>query len=221
MSIFSDYNTLTYIYPPRPEVTIDPELLDEVDDGWIAQPKYNGSCAVLFIKGQHSYKIYNRSAELLTNQRQINYTELNDSDKYMVLCGEYLNKNKMGEDGSPFNHKFIIWDILVWKGRYLVGETVESRLNILHELFGSSRSHVTGDGISMFSHLFITNVDNVLMAPSYLKDFKRLYDEISQTDLYEGLVLKKSSAKLEPGFKEKNNSSWQIKARKPTKNYHF
>lgn len=221
MSIFSEYNNYNYIYPPRAETTIHPDLLKDIGGGWIAQPKYNGSCAILFIDGYHSFKIYNRHAERLTLQTPLCYNELNDSDKFMVLCGEYLNKNKKGEDGNNFNHKFIIWDILVWQGKYLIGETVENRLNILYKLFGSSRGYITGAGITMFNHLFVTNVESVFLAPSYLNDFKPLFDEISQVDLYEGLVLKKSDGKLEPGFREKNNSSWQMKTRKPTKNYSF
>jgi ATP-dependent DNA ligase len=91
MSIFSEYNQFRYIYPPRAEAVMDPKLLNEIGDGWIAQPKYNGSRSVLFISGRKDYRIYNRHAEELVLQKPINYTELNDSDKYMVLCGEYLN----------------------------------------------------------------------------------------------------------------------------------
>jgi ATP-dependent DNA ligase len=221
MSIYSEYSEFRYLYPPRPESPISPDELDSISDGWIAQPKYNGSCAVVFINGHKDYQIFNRKREPLTLQKPIAYTELNDSDRYMVLCGEYLNKNKKGEDGQPFNHKFIIWDILVWKGLYLVGETLETRLRILIELFGSSRSMVTEGALHLYEHLHITKVENVFMAPSYTSHFKALYDEIIQTDLYEGLVLKKGPAKLELGFKEKNNHTWQVKARKETKNYIF
>lgn len=221
MSIFSEYKDFKYIYPPRPESAIAPYMLKDIGEGWVAQPKYNGSCGVLFINGHKEYRIFNRHTEELTLQRPIQYTDLNDSEKYMVLCGEYLNKNKIGEDGNTFNHKFIIWDILVWKGEYLIGSAFEDRLIILYKLFGSSRGAVTEKGISIFNHLHTTQVENVYMAPSYQNNFMRLYDELIQTDLYEGLVLKKKAAKLELGFREKNNSGWQVKARKETKNYKF
>jgi ATP-dependent DNA ligase len=221
MSIFFDYDECKYLYPPRAESAIRADQLDCIGNGWVAQPKYNGSCAVLFLNGKKEYKIYNRFGKPLTLQQPLNYTQLNDSDKYMVLCGEYLNKNKRGEGGLPFNHKFIIWDILVWQGRYLVGQTLEERLSLMLRLFGSSRSLVTNDRIIFFKHLHTTTVENVFMAPSYLGDFKSLYYEITETELYEGLVLKKSAARLELGFKEKNNSSWQVKARKETRSYKF
>ena len=221
MSIFSDYNDFEYIYPPRPETAISPDRLNIIDTGWIAQPKYNGSCSVLFINGRKGYKIYNRSGEELTLQKPISYTELNDSDKYMVLCGEYLNKSKCGEDGKLFNHKFVIWDILVRKGEYLVGSTFEDRLIVLYKLFGSSRGFVSDDGITMFNHLHTTPVKDVFMAPTYQNNFKKLFDEIVQIDLYEGLVFKRKLGKLELGRREKNNSGWQVKTRKGTKNYSF
>lgn len=221
MSIFSAYNEFRYIYPPRAESAIDPDHLRNMGAPWIAQPKYNGSCAVLFIKGREEYKIYNRNGEPLTLQMPLAYTSLNDSAKYMVLCGEYLNKNKMGEDGTPFNHKFIIWDMLVWKGEYLVGKTVEERLLILYHLFGNNRGFVSEKGITMFNHLHTTHVKDVFMAPSYQNNFKGLFDEIIQTDLYEGLVLKRKIAKLEIGNGAKNNSAWQVKARKGTRSYSF
>ncbi len=221
MSIFSEYKDFRYIYPPRAECAIDPSTLDDIGDGWIAQPKYNGSCAVVFIEGRRGYKIYNRHGEELKLQKPIEYNHLNDSEGFMVLCGEYLNKNKKGEDGHSFNHKFIIWDILVWKGVYLIGKTFEERITIIHELFGTNRSCVTQEGFSIFNHLFTTSIRDVFVVPSYNSDFRALYKEITQTDVYEGLVLKKASAKLEAGFKENNNSAWQVKARKRTKNYGF
>jgi hypothetical protein len=48
-----------------------------------------------------------------------------------------------------------------------------------------------------------------------------LYAQIVDTDLYEGLVLKRKTAKLTFGLVEKNTNTWQIKCRKPTKNYDF
>jgi hypothetical protein len=221
MNMFSEYNNFRYIYPPRPESTIPPEELDSVGEGYIAQPKYNGSCGVLFLNGRTDYQIFNRHNEPMKKQIPLPYNELNDSNKYMVLCGEYLNKNKDGEKGQPFNHKFIIWDILVWQGRYLIGETFESRLRIISNLYGTSQSVVTKDSIVIYEHLQTTRVENVYVAPSYVNNFRSLYNGIVRTDLYEGIVVKKAAAKLELGFKERNNYTWQFKARKETRNYAF
>jgi hypothetical protein len=228
MGIFSEYNEFKYIYPPRPESTMAPDQLNEICEGWIAQPKYDGKCAVLFLNGQQDYRIYNREGKPLSNYQQLNFLELNDSSKYMVLCGEYLNRNRKGEDGIPFNHKFIIWDILVWKGRYLIGETFEYRMKIQLDLFRYLNLAVTDEGHLVekeppfkYEHLTPTRVDNIYMAPCYVNFFKPLYDNLVKTDLYEGMVLKKASAKLDKGFTERNNVGWQVKVRKATKNYTF
>lgn len=221
MSIFSNYTSFWYIYPPRADAVLKAAQLPQYGDAWIAQPKYNGSCAVVFINGRNDCQLFNRHGEKLTLQIPLNYTALNDSDKFMVLCGEYLNKNKNGESGTPFNHKFIIWDILVHKGVYLVGQTVEERLNLLYTLFGASRGLVHSEGFSFFNHLLLTNTDEILLAPTYMGDFLHLYNDIVQTDLYEGLVLKKKNAPLELGIREKNNTGWQMKVRKETKSYRF
>jgi ATP-dependent DNA ligase len=211
-----------YLFPPRAEKAIKPEELEDVEpDTWIAQPKYNGSCSSLFLKGHEGYELYNRHRERLTLQRPIRYELLNDSDKWMVLCGEYLNKNKLGEGKQPFNHKFVIWDILVWQGTYLLGWETEQRLSLLYELFGTSRAAVTDTHFSLYEHLISTHVKDVYLAPTYTSYFKPLYDDLIQTDLYEGLVLKRAKAKLEIGMHSNNNSRWQIKARKETLNYKF
>ena len=62
---------------------------------------------------------------------------------------------------------------------------------------------------------------NVYKAPTYINNFQSLYNDIVDTDLYEGLVLKRKNARLSLGLNEKNNNDWQIKCRKPTKNYAF
>jgi len=214
MSIFAKYDQFRYIYPPRPEIKINPIHLASLGTEWIAQPKYNGCCSVVFINGFKEYSLYNRKAGRLFLQKPLKCTALNDSRKFMVLCGEYLNRNQNGEDGKPFNHKFIIWDILVWKGLYLIGETFENRLEILHKLFGTSTGQVSAQGISMFNYLHTTKVEDVYMAPTYVNHLKQLYDDIIKTDLYEGLVLKRARGKLQHGFNKRNNTDWQLKARR-------
>jgi ATP-dependent DNA ligase len=138
----------------------------------------------------------------------------------MVLCGEFLNKNKLGEDNKPFNLKFVIWDIIVYNGEYLIGKTLLERLTLLEELYPCTKM-IVNKKLETFKHLCFTLHKNIYKSPFYAGNFEKIYQSIVQTDLYEGLVLKRKNAKLSFGLKEKNNNEWQIKCRKPTKNYDF
>lgn len=217
------YEQFLYLRPPRAETAMEAKYLAGVNESeYFAQPKYNGSCTSLFLKGREHHRLFNRHGEELTLQRPLNYLDLNDSaDKWMVLCGEYMNKGKKGEDGNLFNHKFIIWDILVHQGVYLLGTTVDARILLLQELFGTSRAKVTGKDLTIYDHLIITEHPNIFLAPTYSANFQDVYNSVVPTDAYEGIVVKRRDAKLGMGLNEKNNAGWQFKVRKPTKNYNF
>jgi len=73
----------------------------------------------------------------------------------------------------------------------------------------------------MYDHLCCTEHAGIYKAPAYGGGFDILYEELYETELYEGLVLKKKNSKLTYGFQEKNNTEWQIKCRKETKLYNF
>jgi ATP-dependent DNA ligase len=216
------YLNFNYIYPPRPEYKISPYELNKFDNGdYVAQPKYNGTCCVVFTNGIDTY-VYNRHKQPLSSYcKDISFDKLARTNDWYVYTGEYLNKGKLGENGTKEKDKFIIWDILVWDGMYLIGDTLMSRLDLLENAFPCQRSRVDEDGLEIYTHLCLTNIKGVYKAPSYLNDFEKLYQDIVKTDLYEGLVLKKLESKLDFGFQELNNQNWQVKCRKPTKVYHF
>ena len=216
------YTEYKYLYPPRPVQTTNNTELGKYDNGqFIAQPKYNGTCCVAFIS-KDTVRVMNRHKGLITsNYNNIDFKGLHSGDGWMVLCGEFLNKNKKGEDGNPFNLKFVIWDILVYNNNYMLGSTLIERLELLEKLFPSSTIMVSKDKINSYAHLCVTKYEGVYKAPTYVNMFQDLYQDIVDTDLYEGLVLKRKEAKLSLGLTEKNNNEWQIKCRKPTKNYDF
>jgi hypothetical protein len=95
------------------------------------------------------------------------------------------------------------------------------RINLLEETYPCQRAKISEDGLEMYEHLCHTNLNGIYKAPTYMNGFSRLFEDISKTDLYEGLVIKKIDSKLSYGFQELNNHDWQIKCRKPTKVYHF
>jgi ATP-dependent DNA ligase len=128
------------------------------------------------------------------------------------LNGEYLNKSKQDENRIVFNHKLVLFDILVYNSEYLVGSTFQERIDLLDRLYGQKDSEK--------SYLYSIS-DSVYRVKSFESGFKSTFDEFTKIDMIEGLVLKRKNAKLELGTSENNNIKSQLKARKPTKLYKF
>lgn len=196
-------------------------MLDTYDNGlYIAQPKYNGTCCVVFMNEQEVIVMNRHKGMITSDYSNIDFRCMYKPSGWMVLCGEFLNKNKKGEDNLSFNLKFVLWDILVYQDKYLIGYTFEERIKLIEKLFPCSKFSVD-DKLRMMKHLCFTSCKNIYVAPYYTEGFDKLFESIVETDLYEGVVLKRRNAKLTLGLNEKNNSEWQIKCRKPTKNYQF
>lgn len=209
------YNKFIYIYPPRPKNAIPSDELDFWDNNTLlSQPKLNGSNSLIFTNGEKVI-VMNRHNQTLTNVR-VTTDEIKSiykgNGEWMVLNAEYMNKSQNDETGKPFNHKFVIFDILVLEGNYLVGTTFEQRVAILNDLYGQvdcEKEHLYG--IS----------ENIYRVKSYSGNFLELYNDLIKIDMYEGLVMKRKNAKLELGTNEMNNVRSQLKCRKPTKNYAY
>ena len=206
------YDRYRYIYPPRPKNATTIDKLDYFDDGtFIAQNKWNGSNCLLFTNGDTQF-IMNRDNERMSNFRisKEELDQISPKGVWNVFNGEYLNKNKMyGKDS--FNHKLILYDILVHNNNYLIGSTTEFRISLLGNMFSIKKEE----------ELYYNITDNICLTKSFHYNFRRVYS-YSSNDVIEGVVLKRKNAKLEVGFSDKNNGSKQmLKIRKPTKNYSF
>ena len=180
----------------------------------IVQCKLNGSNSTIYTDGKKVI-VMNRHGQRLTNVR-VDDSEIlslyRGNGGWMILNCEYLNKNKMDETGQPFNHKFVIFDILCYDGDYLVGKTFEERINLLDTLYDKNESE------KEYLYSISTNVYRV---KSYRNGFKDFFDKYTPIDMIEGVVLKRSNARLEVGASEQNNVKSQIKCRKATKNYKY
>lgn len=210
------YNSYRYIYPPRPRNAIMSDELNFWDNGnLLGQPKLNGSNTSIYTNGIKTM-VMNRHNQRLTNfelpQDELKSLHRGNEGEWLMLNCEYLNKSKQDERSVTFNHKLIIFDILVFKSEYLVGSSFSERITLLDELYGTKDSEKP--------YLYSIS-DNVYRVKTYDKDFKRIFDDLTKIDMVEGLVLKRASAKLEIGNTENNNTKSQLKARKPTKNYRY
>lgn len=210
------YTKFKYLYPPRPKNAVSRDELNYFnnDISLLCQSKLNGSNSLIFISPSNQVIVMNRHGSRLTNFR-INEKEiilLYRGDGWIVLNAEYMNKSKYDENNKIFNHKLVIFDILVYNSDYLVGTTFEKRIELLDSLYGKKECDK--------KYLYEVS-DNIYRVKTYIDNFENLYNELINIDMYEGLVLKKKNGKLEMGLTENNTSRCQFKIRKPTKNYKY
>lgn len=203
-----------YIYPPRPENKVPRSSLQSFDNGttFLSQPKFNGSCGEIYIG--NGIKAMNRHKSELTGFI-IPHSEIKSiisNNDINLIVGEYMNKSKKDHTNNVFNHKFIIYDIIVFNGEHLLGQTFQQRLNILYDMFKFVDENDYSYKIT----------DNIYMTKTFDTDFCNLWDNLTKIDMIEGLVLKRKNAGLESGVgKQMNNVLSQIKCRKQTKNYSY
>lgn len=222
------YLYFRFIYPPRPDKAVAPEFLKDYDNGeYMAQPKLNGDCTVVFTNGVEVH-VYNRHKKVKTKIKNTDRFKLLHREtvspgvarnKWMVLVGEYMDKGKTNDWGENFNDSFVIFDILVYDSVQLVGKTFGQRVEMLDVMFGKDDVLLTKDGARQHRFLHVTPVPGVYRVKSFYEFLPRLWSDIIKIDMYEGLVLKRVDAPLENGITESNNMSGQVKFRKPTKNY--
>jgi hypothetical protein len=205
------------MYPPRPKNAVPPTYLNQYEGkGMLGQPKLNGSQGVLYMESKTTLQFMNRHKQIMTNVKmtKVEFGSLYSGKGQMILCGEYLNKNKKHINGKDFNHKYVIFDIIMYNGVHLLGKTFEERQQLLDKLF-PKRTDFDGFIEKLDNH------ENVYRVKNFDDNFKELYDKLTPIDMYEGLVLKKKRAGLEDGRKQDNNSLTQLKIRKPCRNYSF
>lgn len=211
-----------YVYPPRPETVIPPDSIPELCDTYWSQIKMNGSCCEIYTFGEGENKIRRNFGrhenENLSNLR-LEYSDYDvlscGNNGWNLVVGEYMNKGKE-IDGKSFNHVFVIFDILIYDSKYLVGTTLEERIKLLDKIFGT---------VSENEYLYKVT-DTIYRVKTFKENHKDIWDKIMKdhpTDksAYEGLVFKKPQAKLNKGITQTNNNLWHLKCRRETKNYKY
>ncbi len=215
MTAYNAYNAYKYIYPPRPEQKMSYTSLGTFEkmDKFLAQPKFNGSSLELYTNAKIFMTMNRHKEHMICKIPPIELLHLSKENghRWMVTCGEYMNKNQNDETNTPWNHKYIIWDILVYGGNHLLGWTYDERLKLLRDIYPDNP-------VKKYLHQI---TENCFRVDSIYAGFEQAYNDIVPHNMYEGLVLKRKNAKLENGTSANNNTSSQIKIRKPTKNYNF
>jgi ATP-dependent DNA ligase len=209
------YTKYHFIYPPYIEKEIKTTELGRFDTGWMYQPKLNGSCCVVFINGE-DIRILNRHDKPLQDftipisEIKALYNMPSKRKGWLVLVGEYMNKSQKDENNLLFNHKLVLFDILVFDCQYLVATTFQERYLMMTALYGKERHDKP----------YLTQItDNIYKVVSFEGSVKGTYDFLTMFQIYDGVVGKKKNGVLEFGDKEKNTIKTQIKVCKSMKNY--
>lgn len=199
-----------YLWPPRPENKIPSAVLGNYEKTHWCQFKKNGTCNVLIIAPDKTFKTWTRHKEAHKNwtcDQQTIQPILDVSKGWTVFVTEVLHSKVPGIRDTQY-----IFDILVYDGNFLFGKTFAERQALISNLF--EKAYI-GETIS---HYIVS--DNIWVAKNHTSGFKEMFDNISNPE-DEGLVLKNPKAKLDLCNKQSSNNGWQLKCRKIHKNYSF
>lgn len=209
------------MYPPRPHISIPPKTLESYEKkGFIGQLKFNGTRTLVELVPGGEIKLWTRHREphkayKLSDGLRKNLMELHESfdcKEYIVIDGELMHNKTKG-----LKNTFIAFDLLVHEGNYLIGVPMLERYQHLAEMLGEPNNweDTTGKKIA------IRVREHLWLAETFMFDLKSNFNRAIEMDEIEGLVLKKPNAVLEYGHSEKNNTKWQLRCRKPHKNYQY
>lgn len=202
--------------PPRPRGKIDPltELEKYEKSGlWVAQRKFNGTRALLWVGPKGDVVMYDRYKKPfewgLTSKLVpsiLDTMNLTLGQEYW-FDGEFMHAKTKG-----LKYTLILFDIL-WAGKFLFGVNQLDRLGLLYDLCGKPNTYESqGRALKV--------AEGVWLADLIESNFLAYYKESLSVDWCEGLVLRKNNSKLDtPCNRIDEQVKWQKRCRKPAKAY--
>lgn len=202
-----DYNDYQYLFPPRPETKVSKNMLGFWQRrGYVAQVKKNGTCTVIFARGNKViFKTRHNDDHKLWTPQPDHIKFFSGSKGWNVYVAELLHSKV---SGGP-KHELYIHDQLVMEGNSLVGTTFAHRQAALLTKFAGGASEPDQYRIA----------DRITLAKNFAGGFTTIFDTLGVED--EGLVLKDPKAVLKACFKPDSNRGWQVKCRIAHANYSF
>lgn len=206
------YEDFAYLWPPRPEIAVDPSMLHVFQRrGHVAQIKMNGTANVIFVAPDKTVTAMSRHNE---DHKQWNvdpavmrdFSALPGKGWY-VFVAELMHNKVPGIKNVNYVH-----DILVNDGEYLVGMTQEERQDILHDRL------MTDHAVEAQHHYVVS--PNLWLPIEYEGDFNNIFSSLKAPE-YEGIVLKDPKQKLAVCSRASSNKAGQVKCRKTHKNFSF
>lgn len=201
---YSDY---AFLWPPRPETKIAKPMLGFYQRrGFLAQKKKNGTCTLIFAKGdQVIFKTRHNEDHKLWAPLEEHRRFFAGEKNWNVFVAELLHSKV---SGGP-KHELYIHDQIVRDGVQLVGETFSNRQAALLAKFSGGKPE---DDLYRLT-------PKITLAKNFAANFTQMFDTLKKED--EGLVLKDPNAPLRSCIKPNSNAGWQVKCRIGHKNYSF
>lgn len=188
-----------FLYPPRPEQAVPRAMLPFFEDrGYVAQIKKNGTCSMVWIDRAGKPTFYTRHGEA--------HKAWKPSRETCAFLGQYRNTALIFEllhsKGGGVRDTLYFFDALVADANDLYGMKLNDRLHLLRGMINDKAP------------------DNMSVTVNHESNFQTLFDGLVDP-LDEGLVLKDPNARLGDCYRAGRNGDWQVKCRRPTKNYGF
>lgn len=215
---------MEYVYPPRPKSRMHPTENElgkyEATGKWIVQPKFNGSRNLIHITPEGKVIFWNRHREHpktlpVTTSLVSQVLSLNiEKGKEYWLDGEAMTKTTTPET----KNKIILYDVLMAGGKYLFNSPNQmGRLELLADIC----RHPTQ--LEPWRELAYVVTPDIWMTPTWDKDFFNHFQKAMDIPDIEGLVFRRKDSVLGTfGTTEaKAEVGWQIRCRKPHKNYNL
>lgn len=185
--------TMNIIYPPRPKGKMLYTDLPyyESTGKWIAQRKFRGSRAVIFISPEREITLGSRHG------RSFAKFSLNKAYKQEILSGlnlkdgasYWLDAELMNKDENATN-ELILFDVLQEGHYFFSGPNQTERLQILNRICNSPKEYCA-------NNIALKVTDRVWMAETFDSNFMDRYKEALPIKQLEGLVLRKKNSTLD------------------------
>ena len=206
------YEAYRYLWPPRPEKAAPPELMGFYERrGWIAQIKKNGTCTVVFARGDEVIFKTRHNDDHKSWAPQSHHAEFfSGRDAWNVYVAELLHSK-----GPHVKNHLYLFDILVSDGEELIGTSLQDRQRLLQSRFPGPKADIAGSRAGLGARFITQDVSQA----EIIKDPAKCWPTLGGLD--EGLVFKDPKAALKPCIVGTSNGAWQIKIRRPHANYSF
>jgi ATP-dependent DNA ligase len=205
------------IFPPRPQGKMNPSDLPyyEQQGIWLVQRKFNDTRNLLNVQPGKKVRCISRHKEAhkrFSLNRALETEILDalklDPNKEYWIDGGIMNKHKGGEG------QLVFWDVLQAGRYFFASPSLVERYQILADICGNPKEREpTGIALQISPNLWL--------AENFFDHFEDRFVEALGDDRIEGLVLKKANSTLDNFGKVYYEVGWQIRCRKPHKNYNI